>query len=126
VYSGHVQAVFAEVEIPELCLVMCPNHTGVAVPWRSLACAWETPLAMSLLTTILPAILNGAARCYRKIRRPSSEHAVEVSPVPANTQPISVRPIAVHGQFERSNTWGGNSDVVAAHRGPVLIVASST
>src|SRR5580698_11196269 len=29
-YSGHVAgAVFAGLEIPQLCLVLCPNHTGV-------------------------------------------------------------------------------------------------
>src|SRR5437899_1493465 len=45
-YSGHVAgAVFAGLEIPQLCIVMCPNHTGVG---RALAIvsdgAWETPL----------------------------------------------------------------------------------
>src|SRR6202453_3292175 len=46
VYSGHVAgAVFAGLQIPELCIVMCPNHTGVG---QSLAImsdgSWETPL----------------------------------------------------------------------------------
>src|ERR1700684_2398121 len=45
-YSGHVAgAVFARIEIPALCLVMCPKHTGVG---RALVImsegAWETPL----------------------------------------------------------------------------------
>jgi len=45
-YSGHVAgAVFAGLEIPHICLVLCPNHTGVG---RALAImsegAWETPL----------------------------------------------------------------------------------
>jgi AmmeMemoRadiSam system protein B len=30
VYSGHVAgAVFARVEVPNSCILMCPNHTGV-------------------------------------------------------------------------------------------------
>src|ERR1700731_5194130 len=46
VYSGHFAgAVFARVEVPESCLVMCPNHTGMG---RALAImsegAWQTPL----------------------------------------------------------------------------------
>ena len=45
-YSGHVAAaVFASIEIPRLCVVMCPNHTGMG---RALAMmcegSWETPL----------------------------------------------------------------------------------
>ena len=29
-YSAHVAgAVFAELAVPELCIVMCPNHTGM-------------------------------------------------------------------------------------------------
>src|SRR5580692_11729458 len=45
-YSGHVAgAVFARIEIPRLCVVMCPNHTGMG---RALAIMsegmWETPL----------------------------------------------------------------------------------
>ena len=32
-YSGHVAgAVFAGLEVPELCVVMCPNHTGMGRP----------------------------------------------------------------------------------------------
>src|SRR6202045_1755403 len=45
-YSGHVAgAVFARVEVPKRCIVMCPNHTGMG---RALAImsegAWQTPL----------------------------------------------------------------------------------
>jgi len=33
VYSGHVAgAVFSTLEIPQLCVVMCPNHTGMGRP----------------------------------------------------------------------------------------------
>jgi AmmeMemoRadiSam system protein B len=45
-YSGHVAgAVFSRIEIPQRCVVLCPNHTGVG---RALAImsegAWKTPL----------------------------------------------------------------------------------
>jgi len=45
-YSGHVAgAVFSQIEIPQLCVVLCPNHTGMG---RALAMmsegSWETPL----------------------------------------------------------------------------------
>ena len=35
-YSGHVAgAVFARIEIPRRCIVMCPNHTAWDARWRS-------------------------------------------------------------------------------------------
>ena len=45
-YSGHVAgAVFARMEVPKRCIVLCPNHTGMG---RALAImsegAWQTPL----------------------------------------------------------------------------------
>src|SRR2546423_9841458 len=45
-YSGHVAgAVFAGLEIPELCLVICPNHTGRGNALAMVSDgAWETPL----------------------------------------------------------------------------------
>src|ERR1700688_1392175 len=46
IYSGHVAgAVFAHLKIPPVCIVLCPNHTGVG---RALAIvsegSWQTPL----------------------------------------------------------------------------------
>src|ERR1700733_10447025 len=45
-YSGHVAgAVFAELDVPELCVVLCPNHTGVGSPLAIVSDGvWETPL----------------------------------------------------------------------------------
>ena len=46
IYSGHVAgAVFARIEIPRLCVVMCPNHTGMGRPLAIMSeGVWETPL----------------------------------------------------------------------------------
>ncbi len=45
-YSGHVAgAVYARLEIPEHCIILCPNHTGRGVPLSIMtATAWQTPL----------------------------------------------------------------------------------
>src|ERR1700688_555684 len=45
-YSGHVAgAIFAALEIPELCLVLCPNHTGLGRPLAIMSeGSWQTPL----------------------------------------------------------------------------------
>src|SRR5438552_667364 len=45
-YSGHVAgAVYARLELPQRCILMCPNHTGVGHPLAIMSQgAWETPL----------------------------------------------------------------------------------
>ncbi len=132
VYSGHVAgAVFAGLEIPELCLVMCPNHTGVGRP-LAIVCdgAWETPLGEVPIDSDFAAALK--RRCPLLQEDSSahrSEHAVEVElPFLQMRHPhLKFVPIALGtGQFEPLKQLGeAIADVIAAHRGPVLIVASS-
>src|SRR6201984_3560282 len=45
-YSGHVAgAVYAHLDIPERCIVLCPNHTGMGTPLSIMSAgAWEIPL----------------------------------------------------------------------------------
>lgn len=131
-YSGHVAgAVFAQVDIPQLCVVMCPNHTGMG---RALAImsdgAWQTPLGevpinadlAAALKTRFPALQEDSA-AHR------AEHAAEVElPFLQLRQPnLTFVPIALGtGQFEALEQLGlALADVISSHSGPVLIVASS-
>src|SRR5438552_17895878 len=45
-YSGHVaRAVFAKLEIPSRCILMCPNHTGIGHPLAIMTAGlWQPPL----------------------------------------------------------------------------------
>jgi len=131
-YSGHVAgAVFAALEVPRRCIVLCPNHTGQG---RSLAMmsegAWQTPLGEVPLDAELAAAL--------KLRFPAlqedsaahrAEHAAEVEiPFLQLRQPqLSFVPIALGtGQFEILEQLGtALADVIAAQSDRVLIVASS-
>jgi len=132
VYSGHVAgAVFAQVEIPERCIVLCPNHTGMG---RALAIlsegAWETPLGevpideelAGALKRQFPALQEDAA-AHR------AEHAIEVElPFLQLRQPkLKIVPIALGtGQFDVLEALGmALAEVIAAQSAPVLIVASS-
>ena len=132
VYSGHVAgAVFARLEIPERCVVLCPNHTGMG---RALAIlsegAWETPLGevpvdeelAGALKRQFPALHEDAA-AHR------AEHAIEVElPFLQLRQPkLQIVPIALGtGQFEVLEALGvALAEVVAAQAAAVLIVASS-
>jgi MEMO1 family protein len=131
-YSGHVAgAVFAELEIPELCIVMCPNHTGVGNPLAiNSEGAWETPLGeveidrdlAAALKRRLPLLTEDAA-AHR------NEHAAEVElPFLQIRQPdLKFVPIALGtGKFEILEHVGDAiADVLAAQNRLVLIVASS-
>ena len=46
IYSGGVAgAVYARLEIPERCVILCPNHTGKGRPLSIMAnTTWQTPL----------------------------------------------------------------------------------
>jgi MEMO1 family protein len=131
-YSGHVAgAVFARVEIPRRCIVLCPNHTGMG---RALAImsegAWETPLGevpidselAALLKQRFPALEEDAA-AHR------AEHAAEVElPFLLLRQPeLRLVPIALGTrQFEPLEQLGhALADVIAAQKDSILIVASS-
>jgi AmmeMemoRadiSam system protein B len=132
VYSGHVVgAVFARIEVPRLCVVICPNHTGMG---RALSVmsegAWETPLGevpidadfAQTLKHRFPALQEDSA-AHR------AEHAAEVElPFLQLRQPdLRFVPIALGtGQFEVLEQLGmALSDVISLRQDPVLIVASS-
>jgi MEMO1 family protein len=131
-YSGHVAgAVFAHIEVPRRCVVLCPNHTGIGHPLAMMgAGAWETPLGAvpideelgRALKQRFPAVQEDSA-AHR------AEHAAEVElPFLQLRQPeLSFLPIALGtGQFDTLEELGrALGDVIAAQPDPVLIVASS-
>jgi hypothetical protein len=131
-YSGHVAgAMFAHVEIPQLCVVMCPNHTGKGRPLAIMSeGAWETPLGevpiddgfASALKRHFPALQEDSA-AHR------AEHAAEVElPFLQLLQPkLRFVPIALGtGQLETLEQLGlALADVISEQNEPVLMVASS-
>jgi hypothetical protein len=131
-YSGHVAgAVFARVEIPQLCVVMCPNHTGMG---RALAVmskgAWETPLGDVPIDAQFAAALKQRFPALQDdVAAHLAEHAAEVElPFLQLVQPaLRFVPIALGtGQFETLEQLGvALADVIAQHNDPVLIIASS-
>lgn len=131
-YSGHVAgAVFARLEVPQHCIVLCPNHTGIG---RALAItsegAWETPLGEVPIDAELAHALK---QRFPALQEDSSahraEHAAEVElPFLQLRQPdLTFVPIALGtAQFESLHQLGvAVADVVQSQKNPVLIVASS-
>lgn len=131
-YSGHVAgAVFARVEVPTRCIVLCPNHTGVG---RALAImgegAWQTPLGdVPIDAGLAESLKKRFPALHEDSAAHRAEHAAEVEiPFLLLRQPeLRFVPIAVGtGQFETLEELGkAVADVIAAQSEPVLMVASS-
>jgi AmmeMemoRadiSam system protein B len=132
VYSGHVAgAVFARIEIPKLCVVLCPNHTGMG---RALAMmcegSWETPLGE---VPIDAEFANALRQRFPALQDDSSahraEHAAEVELPFLQLQQPDLRfvPIALGtGQFEALEQLGtALGEVISQEKERVLMVASS-
>jgi MEMO1 family protein len=131
-YSGHVAgAVFARIEIPQRCIVICPNHTGMGRPLAVMSeGAWETPLGEVAIDYELADALK---RAFPALQEDSAahraEHAAEVELPFLQLRRSDVRfvPIAVGtGQFEALDQLGlALAEVISASSKPVLIIASS-
>jgi AmmeMemoRadiSam system protein B len=131
-YSGHVAgSVFASLDVPKRCIVLCPNHTGMGRPLAMMSeGSWQTPLG----DVPLNAELAGALKAqFPALQEDSAahraEHAAEVElPFLLLRQPeLSFVPIALGiGQFEILEQLGkALADVIASQTDPILIVASS-
>jgi MEMO1 family protein len=131
-YSGHVAgAVFAKLAIPELCIILCPNHTGMG---RALAImsegAWDTPLgAVPIERDLAEALKKRFSAVEEDSAAHRAEHAIEVElPFLQTLHPgIKFVPLALGtSQFEVLEELGvAIADVIAAQDRPVLIIASS-
>lgn len=131
-YSGHVAgAVFAHIEIPERCVVMCPNHTGMG---RALAVmsegAWETPLGnVPIDTELARALKQQFPALQEDSAAHRAEHGAEVElPFLQLRQPkLRFLPIALGtAQFDMLAGLGNAlAEVIRSQPEPVLMVASS-
>jgi AmmeMemoRadiSam system protein B len=131
-YSGHVAGeLFARVQIPERCIVMCPNHTGMGRPLAIMSEGeWETPLGN---VAIDAALAQSLKQRFPALQEDSAahraEHAAEVElPFLQLRQPkLRFVPIALGtGQFDALEQLGlALADVIAGQEEPILIVASS-
>jgi AmmeMemoRadiSam system protein B len=131
-YSGHVAgAVFAALDVPRRCIVLCPNHTGQGRPLAIMSAgAWQTPLGDVPLDAELARALKAQFPALQEDSAAHrAEHAAEVE-LPfllLRQAELSFVPIALGtGQFEILEQLGkALADVIAAQSDPVLLVASS-
>lgn len=131
-YSGHVAgAVFAHLEIPERCIVLCPNHTGMGSP-LAIICegAWKTPLGNVPIDSELAHSLRAAFPALEEdAAAHRAEHAAEVELPFLQLRQAKLKfvPIAVGtGRLEVLEALGeALGGVISVQKDPILIVASS-
>jgi AmmeMemoRadiSam system protein B len=132
IYSGHVAgAVFARLNIPRRCIVLCPNHTGMGQPLAVMSSgAWETPLGkVPIDSPLADALKRRLPLLTEDADAHRAEHAAEVELpfLQAKSSNLSFVPIALGtGKFDVLENLGqAIADVVKAEAEPVLINASS-
>ena len=132
IYSGRVAgAVFAKLEVPRSCIVLCPNHTGMGKPLSIMSQgAWETPLGrVPLDSDVAERLKRGFPLLREDSEAHRAEHAIEVElPFLQSRRPdLHFVPIALGtGQFEILQALGkALAEVLKAQAEPVLLVASS-
>jgi len=131
-YSGHVAgAVYSELNLPNRCILMCPNHTGRGQALSIMSHGeWETPLGTVRIDSDLANFLKQKFSFLAEdIEAHRAEHAAEVQlPFLQICKPnLTFVPIALGtGQFEILAALGlAIAEVLTQLGESVLIIASS-
>jgi len=136
IYSGGVAgAVYSRLEIPEHCIILCPNHTGKGQPLAVMATTtWQTPIGeVAADTDVATELMRRFPALHEDSAAHRSEHAIEVQlPFLQVRQPrLKIVPIAISTRdFDLLRDLGEAlaeviGDCEEAGPGKVLMVASS-
>ncbi len=131
-YSGHVAgAVYANLELPNRFIILCPNHTGRGAPLAIMSeGSWRTPLGDVPIDSELAAGLKATFPMLTEDAEAHiAEHALEVQLpfLQALIKEFTFVPITVGvGQLEILLALGhAISEVAASSQDRVLLIASS-
>jgi len=131
-YSGHVAgAVYAKLDLPQRCILMCPNHTGMGHPLAIMSAGtWETPLGQVRIDSELADALKQRFRLLAEdAEAHRAEHAAEVQlPFLQVRKPsCTFVPIALGtAHYEVLEALGDAiAEAVQPLGEPVLLIASS-
>lgn len=128
-YSGPVAGeLYSNIEIPDICIILGPNHTGMGRPYAiNTEGSWETPLGEVQIESILgKEILNASRLIEEDSVAHRFEHSIEVQvPFLQYFKPdIKIVPIVIGG--ERFDEIGqAIADSIKKYSKDVLIIASS-
>lgn len=132
IYSGPVAgAVFSRIEIPERCIVLCPNHTGHGHPLAMMGEGeWQTPLgSLPIDSDLAEQLLDEFPALAEDSAAHRSEHAIEVElPFLQVVRPdMRFVPIAIGSGRPILLEQLGNAiaSVIQKNEDSILIIASS-
>jgi AmmeMemoRadiSam system protein B len=132
IYSGAVAgAVYAQIDVPRRCLVLCPNHTGKGRPLAIMSQGvWETPLGEVPIDAALADTLKKKFPLLADdVDAHRSEHAIEVELpfLQARRPDFTFVPIALGtAQFDVLEKLGeAVAETVQPQSDKILIIASS-
>jgi len=132
IYSGQVAGtVFSRVQIPQICIILCPNHTGHGHPLAVMdEGAWRTPLGKVEIDNVLARkLLESFPALTPDLAAHELEHAIEVElPFLQVLRPdVRFVPIAVGtGRLLFLEQLGESiAQVIRESNTEVLIIASS-
>jgi AmmeMemoRadiSam system protein B len=131
-YSGHVAgAVFARLQIPQHCILLCPNHTGVGTPLSIMSTGgWLTPLGnVAVESDLAEGLKDNFSLLTEDSDAHRSEHSAEVElPFLQVLRPdMGFVPIAIGtGRYEILEGLGhAIAEVLRQWNAHILIIASS-
>ena len=132
IYSGAVAgAVYAQINLPQRIIILCPNHTGKGRPLAIMSQGvWETPLGQAPIDAPLAeALKKNFPHLTEDADAHRIEHAIEVElPFLQALRPdFAFVPIALGtAQFDILENLGeAVADTVKAQSDKILIIASS-
>ena len=132
IYSGGVAgAVYAKLNIPQRCIVICPNHTGHGQPLSIMSeGSWQTPLGVAKVDSQLASELKKEFPYLQEDSEAQrTEHATEVQLpfLQITRKDFSFVPITLGTrQFEILDELGrAIAKVLAKQNDSVLLIASS-
>jgi MEMO1 family protein len=132
IYSGGVAgAVYAQIDLTQRIIVLCPNHTGKGRPLAIMSSgAWETPLGQAPIdSSLADALKKSFPLLTEDADAHRGEHAIEVELpfLQARRPDFTFVPIALGtAQFDILEKLGeAVADTIQAQTAKILIVASS-
>ena len=132
IYSGAVAGtVYAQLDLPQRIIILCPNHTGKGRPLAIMSQgAWETPLGQAAIdSSLAEALKKRSPLLTEDADAHRNEHAIEVELpfLQARRPDFTFVPIALGtGQFDILEKLGeAVADTICGQAERILIIASS-
>jgi AmmeMemoRadiSam system protein B len=130
IYSGKVAGeVYSSVEIPDIVIIMGPNHTGAGVPVSIMNSGeWRTPLGdVKINEPLANEILKKSKAAQKDTKAHMNEHSIEVQLpfLQVIRKNFSFVPI-IFGEYDLENLKDTAGAIAASIKGREVLIIAST